>query len=68
MSKLYGVFERTTASSYMGSSTDVYYLKGLFKSKEQAKAMANRPFASKGYVHNAEVFTIETDLFDEKGE
>lgn len=62
--KLFIVCERTVANSYNGSSTNVYYLRGLFKDKAKAKEMVDRPFASKGYVHNAEMFEVETDLLD----
>ena len=64
MSELFIVCEETSVSSYCGSSEKVYCLKGLFKSKERADEMASRKYCSKGYVHNAVVLKVETDLFD----
>ena len=65
--KLYLVQEKTSTCGYNGGMDYIFNLKGMFKNKENAERIVNLGFNEKGYVHNAVMTEIETDLFDGGG-
>lgn len=62
--KLYLVQQRVFASGACGSTTEVLYLKGIYKNKEIAEKIVNKEFSEPDYIHNAILTEIDSDLFE----
>jgi len=62
--KLYLVQERSYACGFNGSTNDIFYLRGIYKNRKNAEKVIKKKFGEDGYVHNARITEIDSDLFD----